>query len=437
MLIGMLSLGMFFEIYELLLTPYIAPGLVADGILTTTTPGIFGTTGVASFIAALFLGLFIGTLTCGFLADRFGRRSIFTFALLWYAAAATIMACQTTALGLNFWRFVSGLGLGVEMMTIGAYLSELVPKQIRGRAFAVSLAIGYVAVPVAAFLSYLLVPHSPAGVSGWRWVVGIGAVGAVFVWWLRRVVPESPRWLAQQGRLQEADQILGDLERRVTLEHGGPLPLIAPWQPPVPERSKLRDLWVRPYGRRTLMLSVFHVFQTIGYYGFASWVPTLLISQGISVTHGLLYGTIIALAAPLGPLLFVFVADRFERKHVIVTMSAANIVCGLAFSQATDALALTLLGAVISMAGGIISCAFHAYQQELFPTGIRARASGFVYSWSRISAVFNAFFVAYFLRRFGGPGVFLFIAAALSIVMLVIGAMGPRTRNVALEELSA
>ena len=99
------------------------------------------------------IGLFIGTIACGFLADRFGRRAIFTWSLLWYTAANVVMAFQDTAGGLNFWRFVVGLGLGVEMVTIGTYISELVPKQIRGRAFACEQAVGFVAVPVVAFLA--------------------------------------------------------------------------------------------------------------------------------------------------------------------------------------------------------------------------------------------------------------------------------------------
>jgi putative MFS transporter len=124
-IIALLGFGMFFELYDLLFSAYVAPSLVKSGMLTASTAGLFGTTGVASFIAALFTGLFIGTLLCGFLADRFGRRAIFTWSLLWYSAANIMVALQHDAAGLNFWRLVSGIGLGVEMVTIGAYLSEL------------------------------------------------------------------------------------------------------------------------------------------------------------------------------------------------------------------------------------------------------------------------------------------------------------------------
>ena len=205
-LIILLSFGFFFELYDLLFTGNIAPGLVKGGILTPTTPGLFGSTGVASFVAALFAGLFIGAIACGFLADKYGRRAIFTYSLLWYTATDVLMAFQNTAFDLNLWRFLSGIGIGVELVVIGTYLSELVPKHIRGRAFACCQAIGFTAVPVASFLSYLLVPRAPFGIDGWRWVVLIGAHGAVFVWWIRRALPESPRWLAQQGRFEEAEQ---------------------------------------------------------------------------------------------------------------------------------------------------------------------------------------------------------------------------------------
>src|SRR6516164_7406388 len=160
-IIVLLGFGMFFELYDLLFSAYVAPSLVKSGMLTASTAGLFGTTGVASFIAALFTGLFIGTLLCGFLADRFGRRAVFTGSLLWYSVANIIVAFQHDAFGLNLWRLISGVGLGVEMVTIGAYLSELAPKAIRGRAFAINQAIGFSCVPIISFLAWLLVPTAP------------------------------------------------------------------------------------------------------------------------------------------------------------------------------------------------------------------------------------------------------------------------------------
>src|SRR5882757_448981 len=99
-LVVLLSFGFFFELYDLLYSGYVAPGLIKSGILTPVTVGLFGIKGVASFIAALFLGLFFGTICCGFLADRFGRRAIFTYSLLLYTTANLILAFQTTATGL-------------------------------------------------------------------------------------------------------------------------------------------------------------------------------------------------------------------------------------------------------------------------------------------------------------------------------------------------
>jgi len=434
-LIVLLSLGFFFELYDLFFTGYVATGLVKSGILTPTTANFFGASGVASFVAALFGGLFLGTIACGFLADRFGRRAIFTWSLLWYVAANTIMAFQSTADGLNFWRFVSGMGIGVELITIGTYLSELAPKHLRGRSFAICQTIGFAAVPIVAFLSYRLVPNAPYGIDGWRWVVLLGGVSAFFVWYFRRNLPESPRWLASKGRIREADETLARLEEKVARQYGRPLPEPGPAEP-VHEKTSFADMWKPPYRKRTAMLIIFHVFQTVGYYGFANWVPTLLVKQGITVTHSLLYTTVIGFAAPLGPLLGYWIADRFERKAVIIGMAALNIAAGLLFSQASSVVAIVTLGVLLTLAGNIISFAYHTYQQELYPTAIRARAVGFVYSWSRLSAVFSSFVIAFTLRGFGVTGVFVFIAAAMMIVILAIGLMGPKTLGKSLESIS-
>src|SRR4051794_41161497 len=233
-LVILLSLGGCFEIYDLFLTGYIAPGLNRSGLLTTTTQAFFGFSGVGAFVAATFAGLFVGTFFLGFLADRFGRKSIFTYALLGYTAASVVMACQTTSGGLLLWRFIAGIGIGVEIITIDAYITELVPSWMRGRAFAVNQAVMFIAVPIVAFLSWWLVPLSPYGIDGWRWVVLIGAAGSMVIWVLRLYVPESPLWLARHGRGDEADKIMRRLEASVSASSTRPMtpPAAIPARPP-------------------------------------------------------------------------------------------------------------------------------------------------------------------------------------------------------------
>src|SRR5258706_2436956 len=130
-LVILLSLGGWFEVYDLFLTGYIAPGLNRSGLLTTTTQAFFGFSGIGAFVAATFAGLFVGTFFLGYLADRFGRRSIFTFALLGYTAATVAMACQTTSGGVLLWRFIAGVGLGGGMFPLPPQNTRLWPGPIR------------------------------------------------------------------------------------------------------------------------------------------------------------------------------------------------------------------------------------------------------------------------------------------------------------------
>ena len=434
-LVLLLSLGGCFEFYDLFLTAYIGPGLVRSGLFSGASASFFGFSGLASFVAATFAGLFVGTLIFGFAADKFGRRLIFTSSLLWYASATAVMAFQNSAAEIILWRMIAGIGIGVELVTIDTYIVELMPKEVRGRAFAVNEVVQFCAVPVVALIAWRLVPLRPWGFEGWRWVVLIGSVGAIFVWFIRQRIPESPRWLIAHGKLDEAERVTSKIERRVSKERGAPLP--APKVEPMEEQhGSFLEIFGPFYGPRTFMLMVFHFFQTIGYYGFASWVPTLLIANGIGITSSLQFSFIIAISSPFGPLLALSVADKLERKWQIVVNAILIAGFGVLFSRQRNPFWLIVFGVMLTCANNWMSASFHAYQAELFPTRIRARAVGFVYSWSRLSAVFTSLMIGFFLRDFGVAGVFTFIGASMLVVVLSIGIFGPRTRNLALEVIS-
>jgi putative MFS transporter len=428
-LVILLSLGGCFEIYDLFLTGYIAPGLNKSGLLTTTTQAFFGFSGIGAFVAATFAGLFVGTFFLGFLADRFGRRAIFTWALLGYSAASVAMACQTTSGGVLLWRFFAGIGIGVEIITIDAYITELVPSGMRGRAFAVNQAVMFIAVPIVAALAWWLVPLSPYGIEGWRWVVLIGAAASMVIWVLRLYVPESPLWLARHGRADEAVKILRTLEAKTEAAAARGEGRDTP--PPARAVTKVgyADLFRPPYLSLVVLFMVFNFCQAFGFYGFANWVPTLLVEKGITVTKSLQYSFIVAFAYPIAPLLAASFADRFERKWIICGACVAIIAFGLLFSQLTLPALLILCGVLLTAANMTMSYAYHAYQTEVFPTSVRARASGLVYSMSRVSAMFSGFIVAYMLREGGISGVFGLITTAMVVVIVAIATFGPDVRG--------
>src|SRR6201997_3804925 len=204
-LVTLISLGGCFELYDLFLTAYIAPGLNKAGYFTPESLGVFnilgpiGVAGIGTFVFALFAGLFVGAIFLGHVADQYGRRTVFTFSLIWYSITTAIMAFQDSGFGVDLWRFIAGIGIGIELVTIDTYVSELVPTSHRGRAYAYNQFLQFLAVRLVAFFAWLLVPHTPLGLDGWRWVVLIGSVGAIVIWFIRLSLPGSPRWLPRPG----------------------------------------------------------------------------------------------------------------------------------------------------------------------------------------------------------------------------------------------
>ncbi|HET6605067.1 MAG TPA: MFS transporter [Rhodopila sp.] len=436
-MVAVLSLGGMFEFYDLFQMGYVIPGLVKAGLLTGVGVGIWS--GPALFVASTFAGLFIGTFAFGAAADKYGRRTIFTYSMLWYSVMTLVMAFMTTGWTVCLMRLIASIGIGVELVTIDTFVAELIPKHLRGRAFAVNQMVQFAVVPVVALLAYILVPIAPLGLDGWRWVAIIGAAGAVAVWFLRRSLPESPRWLLNQGRTAEAEAITANIETRVSADLGGArLPAPATHsEERLGAQGRFSEIWQAPYGKRTIMLMVFQFFQTFGFYGFAAWVPTLIAHQtGINLRESLLYSFIIAIANPFGPMLAILFADKCERKWQLVGSAIGIGVFGLIFSMQTAMGPLIILGVLITLSNNILSYSFHGYQTELFPTRIRARAVGFTYSFSRISTVFAAFIIGWFLNQAGSQGVFGLIAFAMLVVVISIGVFGPRTSNLELEEIS-
>jgi putative MFS transporter len=435
-LVALIATGGWFEFYEFAMPGGISAGLTRE-IFTASKAGLFAWNSFASFLASFFFGMFIGAFVFSWVSDRFGRRATFTWSMLLYSVAILLVAFSHSAVVIDLLRFVAGFGISVQLINNDSFISEITPRHLRGRYMAFAILIVLTSEPVAVFLSTVLVPHTLLGLSGWRWVVIFGALGGVFVWYVRRNLPESPRWLQSRGRLEEAERTITMFEDRIRAELGRDLPPVDPNHvEPAARPGRWAEMFEKAYLSRTVMLSLFQFCQTIAVFGFVNWVPIILVREGFTIVHSLFFTGLMLLCTPIGGAIGLFFAERFERKWQLVGTALGIGVFGLLFSQSRSVPTILLTGASLTLCANWLVAIFHPYAAELFPTRIRAQAVGFTFSWSRVSSMLVGYAVTLLLSWYGPDGVFTMIALAMVVIILSVSILGPRTNSLSLETLS-
>jgi putative MFS transporter len=429
-LVLVIGLGTFFDLYDIFL------GGVLAAVLAE--PWHLGTNGKAALIASAFAGMFIGALTLGALADRFGRRRMFLANLATYSVFTLAAAAAPSVEWLIALRFVAGLGLGAELILADTYLSELLPQRVRGRYLAWAYTVGFAGVPVAAFVGGRFVAAEDVVIDGWRWLLIAGGLGAAVVWALRRNLPESPRWQEVSGDREAAEVTVERMEAAARDELGLvslPEPDLTP-AAPTPEQSGWREIFAPEFRRRSVMLCVFQVLQTVGYYGFGSLAPLVLASKGFDIVSTLGYAGLIFVGYPVGSAASIVIVERLERKLLIIASALTMAALGIVFGFATAPAAIIASGFVLTAASNVFSNAYHIYQAEIFPTRIRASAVGGAYSLSRLTGALLSFLSVAILDGLGATAVFLGSAALLVALCVDVAVLGPRSTGRSLEAVS-
>ncbi|MDQ0189378.1 MFS transporter [Alicyclobacillus cycloheptanicus] len=423
-----IGLGLFFELYDVYLS----------GVLGSVISEQFHISGVTQslLLGSSFLGMFLGAIFLNRMADVIGRRKAFMFNLLIYSVFTFLCAFSPNVSLLVLFRFLAGFGIGAEAPLCDTYLSEILPSYRRGTIMVWAYTLQFCSMPVEGLLARWIVPTN-VGMAGWRWMFIIGSLGAVFAWALQQFLPESPRWLESVGRKSEAEKIMVRFEKHLTASQRVdiadlPPAVLAPPQ----EKLPVSTLFIAQFRRRTILLWVFQILQTFGYYGFGTLVPLVLAQKGFDVHSSLTYTTLTFIGYPVGSLISLPIVERIQRKWLIVGTAFCMGAFGILFGISNSPALIIIFGFLYTLVSNIFSNAYHIFQVEIYPTSIRATASGAGYSLSRLSSGLMPFVLLPLLQTSGATAMFSVVAIAMVIVMIDIGGFAPKTTARPLEELN-
>ncbi len=432
-ILWLIGAGMFLDSFDIYLAGGVLAALAKSGWSTMQSN--------AGFLSSTFLGMLIGAVAAGILGDAKGRKFAYQFNLLLFGVASLAGAAAPDMTWLIVFRFFMGLGLGAESVIGYGSLGEFIPPAVRGRWSSYLSLITNTALLVSAVLGYVLIPT-----VGWRAMFAVVGVGALCVWFLRRKMPESPRWLESQGRAAEADAVLrtieaesepGDLAGARQAPHTATT-ATAPAAAATPAAgTRWQALFRPPFRRRMLVAVIVQIAINIMIYGFIVWVPTFLVKQGLGVASSLGHTALMSLGGPVGAFIGVLIADRVGRRNGLIGIAVIASVVGWFYAHSPDVDTATLLGfALFTLTYLMVALGVATYIPELFPTENRMRANGLAGAAGRVAGI-AAPQMAVLLYAMGGiQHVLAVIIAALLLMAAVLALFGTETNQRSLEEIS-
>ncbi len=421
-----LAFAYFFEFADLSTFAFAAPGVMKDWHIAVGS--------VAFITSASFGGMFIGAVTAGWLADAVGRKRALILTVLCYALFSLLNAASWDVLSLAAFRLLTGVGLSGMTVTANTYVSEFFPASVRGKYMGRIMTVGLVGIPATAWFARTFVPMAT---WGWRAVFVWGSLGLLALVLIMRM-KESPRWLLRRNREAQALEIVEELEAFAAERPMPPSASTARVQrEPIDygRRVPLARLFTPAARGRTLILLLVWAFQTLGFYGFVAWVPTLLVKHGFSVVHSLTFSSVIAVCNPLGAILASYLVERFERRWFITVDGILIAAFGLGFGLSFEPAAILVFGALVMLSIQAMAVGLYTYTPEMFPTDVRSTGMGLTYGVGRLANVAGPFVVSALFESYGYGSVFIYIAACWLVVSAVVGLFGMSTTGRSLETL--
>jgi MFS transporter, putative metabolite:H+ symporter len=416
-----------FDGFDTLAIAFVAPVLVPEWHLDPTEIGLLFSIG--------YVGQAIGAPLFGWMAERYGRIRSLNISILFLALAGLACALAQGYTSLIALRFLCGLGLGGEMPVGATYISEISHGRQRGRFVLLYQSIFPIGFLAAAIVSWLVVPS-----WGWRWIFVIGALPALLVIPLRLIMPESPRWLARSGQLDEADRVTSDIENKVS--DGGkrvlpPIPTVYPHE--VAKATSFRELFQGIYSRRTIVLWVMWGMMGGISYGNQIWIPTIVNKvYHVSLANTFGYSALGYLFLLAGCVVTALLIDRVGRRLIFNACFLADaVLTGILWTIALHSsgelvIALAMLIATVNGCAGLT---FWVYAPESYPSRMRALGSGTASACARVFAMITPSAVGYILQHYDVSGVFA-LFFVMGVVALTASILAHEPSWKALEEVS-